>query len=418
MDDQKIRISWDDVQSTRVDEQIARQAALERSARQAQHFVSRPPPTAAPAVPASPSLPSFFYNSLVYLALFGGGGGLFGWIGGEIVTAILPDYRREALFVGQEEGAILALAKSGQISNAQAQKRRDDLYHKHRKNPYVENLTNKSLSDAEKARQFTRMMERDAVRMSVHSFLYFSLIAVVFAFFLTIGDPIICRNWLGAMVNGSVALALGLLGGCVVGLSADRIYHFLGGGGASPSLGVQIIARALSWSLLGGFVAIAPGIILRNGKRFLIGLAGGSLGGLLGGFLFDPLIILTQSVSISRFVAVTAIGILMGVGTGFLENSLKSGWLKVVAGLIAGKQFVLYRNPTIIGSSPQCEIYLFKDPLVGPRHAAIHVGRGFEIEALPGSGETLVNGQAVSRARLREGDQIQIGSTLFSFQGK
>jgi pSer/pThr/pTyr-binding forkhead associated (FHA) protein len=79
---------------------------------------------------------------------------------------------------------------------------------------------------------------------------------------------------------------------------------------------------------------------------------------------------------------------------------------------------VLYRNPTIIGSSPQCEIYLFKDPQVGPRHAAIHVGRGFEIEALqPGCG-TFVNGQAVSRTRLRNGDQVQIGSTTFVFQEK
>ena len=31
-------------------------------------------------------------------------------------------------------------------------------------------------------------------------------------------------------------------------------------------------------------------------------------------------------------------------------------------GLIAGKQFVLYRDPTYIGSAPNCHVYLFKDP--------------------------------------------------------
>ena len=40
-----------------------------------------------------------------------------------------------------------------------------------------------------------------------------------------------------------------------------------------------------------------------------------------------------------------------------IENVIKSGWFKVEEGVIAGKQFVLYRNPTYIGSSPlwSCE---------------------------------------------------------------
>jgi pSer/pThr/pTyr-binding forkhead associated (FHA) protein len=90
--------------------------------------------------------------------------------------------------------------------------------------------------------------------------------------------------------------------------------------------------------------------------------------------------------------------------------------LKVTAGLITGKQFVLYRNPTYIGSSLSCNIYLFKDPHVGPRHAAIHVNKsGFEIEDLPLGCKTLVNGKAVMRHRLRDGDEIRISNTQFIF---
>ena len=105
--------------------------------------------------------------------------------------------------------------------------------------------------------------------------------------------------------------------------------------------------------------------------------------------------------------------------TALVENVAKSGWLRVLTGLIAGKQFILYRNPTYIGSSPDCEIYLFKDRQVGPRHAAIHLVRGgFELEDLPLGAATLVNGKPVSRMRLRHGDRISIGSSSFLFQEK
>ena len=118
-------------------------------------------------------------------------------------------------------------------------------------------------------------------------------------------------------------------------------------------------------------------------------------------------------------MAIVAIGVIAGIGTGLIETAAKSGWLRVVAGLIAGKQFIIYKNPTCIGSSPQCEIYLFKDTRIGPRHAAIHtVHGGYEIEDLQSPTGTFVNGRPVSRVRLRNNDQVQIGATAFQFQEK
>jgi pSer/pThr/pTyr-binding forkhead associated (FHA) protein len=85
--------------------------------------------------------------------------------------------------------------------------------------------------------------------------------------------------------------------------------------------------------------------------------------------------------------------------------------------LIAGKQFILYKDATYIGSSPQCEIYLFKDPTISPRHAALHRrGNGFDLEDLGSASKTFVNGAPVARTRLKRGDQIQIGSTVLLFQ--
>ncbi len=160
---------------------------------------------------------------------------------------------------------------------------------------------------------------------------------------------------------------------------------------------------------------------MRNRKRLIVGMFGGLVGGLIGGAVFDPIAQFEGGAEhhISRLIGIVSIGLFSGLFTGLIENAAKSGWLRVVAGLIAGKQFVLYRNPTYIGSAPQCQVYLFKDPQVGRRHAAVHIVReGYELEDLPLGGQTFVNGKPVSRARLRAGDRVQIGSTAFVFQEK
>jgi pSer/pThr/pTyr-binding forkhead associated (FHA) protein len=64
-------------------------------------------------------------------------------------------------------------------------------------------------------------------------------------------------------------------------------------------------------------------------------------------------------------------------------------------------------------------VYLFKDPDISPQHAALHqIPGGFELEDLGSATGTRVNGKSVKRRRLRNGDQVQIGSTCFLFQEK
>ena len=48
----------------------------------------------------------------------------------------------------------------------------------------------------------------------------------------------------------------------------------------------------------------------------------------------------------------------------------------------------------------------------------IFVQGGFELEDLPLGGKTFVNGKQITRSRLRNGDRVQIGSTIFTFQEK
>ena len=177
----------------------------------------------------------------------------------------------------------------------------------------------------------------------------------------------------------------------------------------------QVFARGVGWSILGAFLAIAPGIAMRNWKKFLLGLAGGAIGGLLGGILFDLICQWTDSDVHARCVNILGLGVGAAVATALLEEAAKQGWLKVDTGVITGKQFIFYRNPTVIGSSPKTEIYLFKDPTVAPRHAAINgIGGEFLLTALNGA-TVLLNGQPVKQQRLRNGDQIRVGNTIFLF---
>ena len=117
--------------------------------------------------------------------------------------------------------------------------------------------------------------------------------------------------------------------------------------------------------MLGLFLGIGYGLAARNPKKLIVGMLGGLIGGVIGGALFHPIRHLANNAAVGKLVALIAIGVVAGLATGLLENVIKAGWLKVTTGIIAGKQFILYRNPTYIGSSPDCQIYLFKDTQVG-----------------------------------------------------
>jgi pSer/pThr/pTyr-binding forkhead associated (FHA) protein len=86
------------------------------------------------------------------------------------------------------------------------------------------------------------------------------------------------------------------------------------------------------------------------------------------------------------------------------------------AGPLAGKQFVIYRDTVVLGSSPKADVYLFKDGAIEPKHALIHNRGGrFEIEDCNTPDGTYVNGVAVKRQVLRAGDQIVLGKTILEF---
>ena len=65
----------------------------------------------------------------------------------------------------------------------------------------------------------------------------------------------------------------------------------------------------------------------------------------------------------------------VGLFVGLVEGWTKTAWLLMQNGPLAGKQFILFRDTTVLGSSPKADVYLFKDDAIEPRHALDHQSR-------------------------------------------
>ena len=136
--------------------------------------------------------------------------------------------------------------------------------------------------------------------------------------------------------------------------------------------------------------------------------------------LFDPisLVLVTADgqATYSRAVGFLTIGCLVGLFVGLVEGWTKTAWLLMRKGPLAGKQFILFKDVTVLGSSPKADIYLFKDDAIEPRHALIsNRGGRFEIEDCNTPDGTYVNGIPVTRHVLQPGDQIVLGKTVLEF---
>jgi hypothetical protein len=351
MADDKIKVTWDEITSSQVDSKIKHQEIIGQ-VQEHQYQQASQAPLAHLATSFSRET-SIWYNSVVYMALFG----FLGAVPGAI--ALNAAYANEA---NQEYGV------GGQI-------------------------------------------------------FAFIIIGISLACCLGAAEAVMSRNIPEAVKCLGIGTVSGLFAGFFGWLLGTIVFvviiAVIEPAGEQTGPWVTMLARIPGWAILGAGVGTGPGVVIRSLKKTGLGLLGGAVGGVIGGLLFDPLSVMLQSGGMSRFVGLCAVGTLTGAAIGLLENVAKTGWVSVVEGLIRGKQFIVYRNPTYIGSSPQCEIYLFKDAAVGPRHAAVHtVGGRFELEDLRSTTGTFVNGQAVTRVRLRNNDTLQIGSTVFQFHEK
>ena len=271
-------------------------------------------------------------------------------------------------------------------------------------------------------------------KVQLAALLLFPTVAGLIGLFLGAVEGIMCRNPQRAFLSAVVGLGVGF-GGGLLSIFAGGTIFFLTGQiivaadprlvvGQRPAGGllflVWMMGRAAAWAVAAVPAGVGQGIALGERKVWVNGMLGAILGGLLGGLLFDPISLVFVSddgkASASRAVGFVTIGVLVGLLIGLVEQWTKNAWLLMKAGPLAGKQFILYRNPTVLGSSPKADVYLFKDGAIEPRHALIHNRGGrFEIEDCNTPDGTYVNGIAIQRHILQPGDQVVLGKTVLEF---
>jgi hypothetical protein len=417
---EKIIITWDDVNSPAVDARLRQEEAKYR-----EDAFTSPALSMGARQLRTQQRTSIWYNTVFAMAFFGCLGGLLAWGAGELINLkplARPQYLAQLKDAQDQWDAVLSIQRryAAGIDRDTAATQIRTIQDAARDNPYFQILRNHDLTPEQQLADIARQHANYDTQAFIAKVLAYGLIGMIIALCLAIAEPLIDRNLQGVTVNGSVGAMLGLFGGVIVSLFVDRLHQALGGTDvAELATHQQLLANAIKYGVVGLFLTIAPGVLMRSAKKLTVGLIGGLLGGVIGGLLFAPVAQWSGSAVLSRAVATVTIGLVAGLATGLIENAAKTGWLKVVQGLIAGKQFILYRATTYIGSSPDCHVYLFKDPGVGRRHAAVHiVPGGFDLEDLPLGGPTIVNGRRIARHRLRTGDQIQVGRTAFTFQEK
>jgi hypothetical protein len=235
-----------------------------------------------------------------------------------------------------------------------------------------------------------------------------------------VAESIVERSARKVLIRGGLALPLGMVLGFVFSILADFFYNLalficFQSGVHSFHNPAAWLARGLGWMVLGAAGGVVYGIIGQSMKQTGYGVLGGVVGAAIGGTVFDPIAFATHAGAASRGVGFGLLGLATGVAMGLVENALKDRWLYVTAGPLAGKQFILYKPQTSIGSAQTCDIYLFKDPAILPQHGVLAI-KASKVY-LMAQGAAYVGGQPVRGSRLLEsGSVIQVGRYAFRYQ--
>ncbi|HUS31509.1 MAG TPA: FHA domain-containing protein [Kofleriaceae bacterium] len=270
-------------------------------------------------------------------------------------------------------------------------------------------------------------------------FVLFPLTAALIALGLLLAEGLTTRNWirmierslLGSFMAALFATLAFLPAGLILSISQSTLQDELAHGDklivtikdvSAWHFFVFAACRSAAWACIGCATGLGMNIIRSTKTQLRNSVIGGALGGALGGLFFDPIdrwwkASMFEGGDMSRLVGLVAVGLSIGIFVALVERLGRDAWLRVRTGPLAGKSFILYKTPTILGSSPQSDVYLFKDAEIDASHAQVHrVGTVYEIEDMSSRMGTSVGGNKVRRRRLVSGDQIIIGSTILDFE--
>lgn len=237
-----------------------------------------------------------------------------------------------------------------------------------------------------------------------------------------VAESAVERSSKKALIRTAIALPLGIVLGFIFEVFANLFFTI--GLNIVSQMGVNSphnpafwVTRGIAWMVFGIAGGVVYGVTSQSAKKAGYGVLGGVIGSGLGGMVFDPISFAVQGGALSRAVGFSLLGMATGIAMGLVESALKDRWLYVVQGPLAGKQFILYKPQTVMGSDQGSDVYLFKDSNILPRHALLQK-YGNRILLQP-QGSVYIAGRLLQKAEVLEsGSVIQIGRYSFRYQEK
>jgi Inner membrane component of T3SS, cytoplasmic domain len=281
---------------------------------------------------------------------------------------------------------------------------------------------------------FVKAIE-NSFQSATASNLVFSVgLAAIIGIVITAVDAGLSRNIKKVGVALAIATPTALVSGLALGALASQIYvsaqkHILTDflGTVNPNWSDQQafqafiqyqeshnhIWRGIAWALCGLAAGITVGVASRSWRRTILTSAGGLIGGFIGGFVFD----FFSGQDAAQVVGFVITGMLVALAMVVVEQAVKSYWIEVASGGMAGKQFILYVDRATIGAAATSSITLVKDPTIAAVHAVItRTGGRASIEAPSPTAPVLLDGTPITQAPLHDGALITLGSTILRFR--
>lgn len=220
-----------------------------------------------------------------------------------------------------------------------------------------------------------------------------------------------------AVTRAAYGALAGFIGGTAGAGLGNTIFSLLGKyaaelGGLKASLGIAL-SVALGWAVLGLAIGISGGLMIRSRDRVLYGLTGGSIGGFLGGILFNTF---SATNVWSVLTGLLLLGASIGVFISLIEEAFASAKVKVIKGRHVGREFPLLKDVNVVGRDDRSDVCLSGAEGVGMQHAMIKRNNGhYMIEADAQGKVVYVNHKVTRNSRLADGDVIRVGSIMLMF---